>query len=285
MSRRTKIAVIAGFVLLAVLVMTSLFPPLRMASGFDRLSTSEMRRAERMFEEAVASPSEASWQQPARSSGFQIDRHSDFTALTETEGDCRGRGIYLLRNQGASSPVAVTAPHRGSDRHTGTLAEMLFREGGLAAAGWNSAPRRKSAECSAHGDLAKARRHFFTAFTTGFAQVYPQGRVVQLHGFDRQRRSSGAGRAADFIVSDGTDRPGDRLLALSECLTFALPEWNVRVYPLDAAELGGLSNVQGEALREIGFAGFVHVEISLAARRALLEKEDMRRHFVQCLMA
>jgi hypothetical protein len=203
--------------------------------------------------------------------------------LAEPDDACEGKGVYLLRDEEDVAPVALMAPHRGADRWTGNIAAQLFDEHPFAAAAWNSAPRHASSECDTHGDVTRVPTHFFTSFSLAFASRFPQGRVVQLHGFDRKLRTSAAGRRADIIVSDGTESPSDGLLSLADCLGNALPLHVISAFPVDTPELGALHNRQGQALRNAGFDGFVHVEIASELRRSLTEDAQLRASLAQCL--
>lgn len=207
----------------------------------------------------------------------------DAVLLRENAGKCAGQGIYWLRS-GAHVPLAITAPHRGSDRHTGTLASMLFMETGALAAAWNSAPRKPTRSCASGINLARAEHHLFNAFNLGFADRSSSGLIVQLHGFDGERRNSMAARDAGMIISNGTAEPTTRLLDLSDCLSLAFAPVPVLVYPGDTSELGALSNMQGQLLREAGFDGFAHIEISAELRADLIDNDARRGKLAQCLV-
>ena len=194
--------------------------------------------------------------------------------------DCSTLGEYAVRATGVA--LALAAPHRDSDRHTGDLVEFLFVETGARAAAWNTAPRRPSATCPDTVDLAREAEHPFTAFALAFADAYPGGSIVQLHGFDAARRYSEAGDAA-AIVSNGTASPGVRVFDLADCLSLAFAPAPVMVYPGDARELGAVTNAQGEALRQAGFEGFAHLELSLAMREALMTDPALRARLAACL--
>ena len=209
---------------------------------------------------------------------------SEDTALfKEASGECAGRGVYWLR-EGGSNQLAITAPHRGADRHTGTLAAALFEETGARAAAWNSAPRRPTAKCSHAIDLAREKDHVFSAFALAFARKVPSGLIVQLHGFEAERRYSNKAQEAAIILSNGTDTPSDRVLDIADCLSLAFAPQPVLVYPGDTGELGALSNAQGQLLNAAGFGGFVHIEIAANLRSALVEDEALRAKFASCLM-
>lgn len=262
-----------------------LFPSLRDAVGIARPDSAQLSAARSLFATALDRATPTRLQQMASPAAFQahlVDAQWQGVVLKEAEGQCEGRGIYLVRSK-ATLPLAITAPHRGSDRHTGTLASQLFAESGAAAAAWNSAPRKPSADCPHAIDLAKAEDHPFTAFAVSFAQHYPSGRVVQLHGFDRTKRTDAGGRDSGVILSNGTTEPDEALLDLADCLSIALAPLPVRVFPLETGELGALTNTQGTALRDVGFAGFLHIEMDLDLRLALTQDAVKRATFLQCL--
>ncbi len=205
-------------------------------------------------------------------------------AMAEFEGPCRGGGEYLLRSPAPDvRSLLVSAPHRGADRFTGPLAYSTFVEGHAAAAAWNTVPRNAGGCGAANSDLAHLERHPFTAFAIAFATTYPLGRVVQLHGFHPARRVTAAGRAATVILSNGSDEVTPAVRAVAQCLRRAFPGERIAIFPTDVSELGARSNVQGQRLRAGGFAGFVHVELSLRFRKQLTASDAMRRAFGSCL--
>ncbi len=221
---------------------------------------------------------------PTGFAGYLVDTPFRGLAIDEPEGSCRGGGTYMLRSEPGLLPLLITAPHRGADRHTGPLAMAILVEGRAAAAGWNSVPRRSSCK-SGSSDLARIKLHPFTALSAGFALAYPNGRIVQVHGFDRNRRTTLAGKAASIILSNGSNRVSPAVRAVAECLRHSLPSESVAVFPTDVSELGALRNAQGRRLREIGFEGFVHAELSLALRERLINDSSLRRRFGACLEA
>ncbi len=213
----------------------------------------------------------------------KIDDVHDAVLLREAPQDCAGRGIYWLR-EGSESRLAITAPHRGSDRHTGMLAASLFQETKARAAAWNSAPRRPTSNCSNAIDLAREKDHTFSAFGLAFADAIPDGLMVQLHGFDGAHRHTRAAQDAAMIISNGTNKPSERLLDIADCLSLAFAPSSVLVYPGDTGELGALTNAQGQLLNAAGFDGFVHLEIAAGLREAMIEDASLRAKLAACLM-
>ena len=215
--------------------------------------------------------------------GFAVDTQANVSTLREIPDRCEGRGVYSLRQKPARA-LAITAPHSEADRDTGTLAGILFEETSARAAAWNSAPRRGSSDCGPAIDLTDLEDHPFTAFALAFAEAQPDGSIIQLHGFERTRRSTLEAHDAAVIVSNGTERPDAALLELADCLSRVSAPATVLVHPGDTSELGALTNAQGRALREAGFAGFVHLELSASWRETLLSDDARRKNFAHCLV-
>ncbi len=287
--RRLLLAMI--IMVLAVTTLAALLRPLRQAGGFVVPDAAEARNAQAMFGAALAgarlgqTPPQLGSE--AKHLGLVAARVEapDGLALTEPEENCAGRGAYLLRRGGDVSPVALVAPHRGADRYTGTIVQLLMAEYRFGAAAWNSAPRRASAACAHAGDVAREPTHYITAFSLAFAHQYPRGRIVQIHGFEGKNRQSSDAGMADFILSDGTSNPPPILREVAACLIREFPDHQVRVFGIDSDELGATTNRQGRALRSAGFAGFTHVEISPGMREQLVGDRAARARFAACLEA
>ncbi|WP_432199960.1 hypothetical protein ACRAQ7_09755 [Erythrobacter sp. W53] len=261
-----------------------LFPPFGETRSLARADHAQFARVQSAFAGILAEHS--SDMSVLEDLGFQADRLTNAPGtkvIAEKAGSCAGQGVYWLRED-AGAGLAITAPHRGSDRHTGSLAATLFLETGAKAAAWNSAPRRPTKQCDAALDLAKEKNHVFSAFTTSFAEFAQDSLIVQLHGFDGDRRKSLAAQEAGMILSNGTERPSEKLLDLADCLSIAFNPERVLVYPVGTRELGALQNAQGQLLREAGFDGFVHMEISADLRAELIEDGALRGKLAACLV-
>jgi hypothetical protein len=263
-----------------------LFPPLREAIGIDRPDAGQLDKTQQLFGDALAGQGHARLALRAGELGFTAAAQSQAwqgVMISDGGRDCANRGSYLFRDPPDASPIAITAPHRGSDRNTGTIAASLFLESSAAAAAWNSAPRNPGPDCAHAIDLARQPDHPFTAFALAFANTYPDGTIIQLHGFERMKRASGAASGADMILSNGTREPTPRLLDLADCLSRNLAPHQALVFPYETGELGALSNAQAIALGEVGFDGFVHLELSAEFRQKLAEEKDLRNRLSHCL--
>lgn len=195
----------------------------------------------------------------------------------------RGRGLFVLRPQHAGDVLQV--PHSFKDRQTREIGLQLFAEGRFAAAAWNTVPRWEER----HGqridaDLAHQSDSYFNAFTRAVGRHWPTARVLQIHGFDPDKRKSRAAADASLIISNGTSRSTAPLRSAAACLARDLAV-NVGVYPDTVRELGGTTNAQGSVLRSIGHDGFVHLEMSADFRRRLSAEHATRRAWLNCLQS
>lgn len=204
--------------------------------------------------------------------------------VQEAEGRREGKGIYALRMTGA--PVLLQAPHRYKDLHSGTLLARLFAQGGARAAAWNTVPRwyDDAQGVRVTADLAHLETSYFNAFATAFAKADPKGaRVVQVHGFDPRNRSTALGAIAGAILSSGAATPSAAVRQIGGCLTPAFAPDPVFLFPEDVTELGATTNSTAAALRALGFAGFVHIELSRDLRERLVGSPELSGRMARCL--
>lgn len=250
-------------------------------------SMTELQRAEAAFrgllqrrEETPVTPDSA-WEELGFETLRVIDNGVTWQVLREARGHCRGQGLYLIR-EGAAPELMLQVPHGYHDLHTDDIALRLAITP-LRAIAFNSVPRHYSRHgAKRNADLAQRTDSFFVALTRAFAATFPNGRIVQLHGFSREKRTTPAGAGAAVIVSAGTRWPSPGTEAVAACL-HAHVDAPVRLYPRDVQELGGTRNLQGRILRGQGHSGFVHVELSRAMRGRLQREDTLSAHFARCL--
>lgn len=239
----------------------------------------ELRTAEKLFQRTLAGKEDVdalkrSWKD-LRFELIEVSAGSEhFLVLRELPEHRTGRGFYVFR-RGRTPAIAVQAPHATEDLHTGQIALRLFAEGALAAGAWSTLPRTSA-------DLAHLSASYFQAFTRAFATTSRHGVVVQLHGFEAGKRTSTAGKETDVIASNGTKRPPGWVLGIARALR---ENWtgSLKLYPTDIRELGGTTNAQVQLLQDLGYDGFLHLEMSLAFRKRLLEDRKLREDFLKCL--
>lgn len=206
----------------------------------------------------------------------------EFLILMESEGQGKGRGFYAFR-RGAPRAFAIQAPHSFSDLQTGEIAARLFLESKAVAVAWNNTSRNVGqADGSTNTDLAHIKRSYLQAFTKAFGETFKNGVILQLHGYNKDRRSSPEGYLSDVIVSNGTREPGRVVRRLVICLSSDKLR-KISLYPHDVQELGGTTNAQGRLLRRLHFAGFIHIELSPEVRRRLSTDSAYRQFFLRCI--
>lgn len=217
--------------------------------------------------------------------GFELltlaEHGEQWLVLREPTDTCRGQGLYLIR-LGATPGLMLQVPHGYRDLHTDDIAAGLLQVPWHVIA-FNTVPRhytRRGRRVDA--DLAHREDSFLAALTRAYADIHPAGRLVQLHGFSPQKRSTAAGRSAAAIISSGAAWPSAGAIAVADCLQRRLQE-PVRLYPRDVRELGGTRNVQGRLLRERGHDGFVHVELARPLRERLRKEQELRSGLAACL--
>lgn len=247
----------------------------------------QQRLAEAAFVSLLQSPDDVGdravtdWQ----TLGFRLQRFGignvTWLLLHQESGQCSGQGLYLVR-MGAAADLVLQVPHGYFDRYTDDIAMGLLQEP-VRAIAFNTARRHYTRHGSkVDADLAHRSDNLFAALTRAFARVFPSGRLVQLHGFNPDRRNSAAGRSAVAIISAGSGKPSSDSVAVSACLQTLL-DGPVRLYPRDIRELGGTGNVQGRMLRAHGHAGFVHVELDRRTREHLRAHDRPGSGFAACL--
>jgi hypothetical protein len=236
-----------------------------------------------LFAEPAAPPDTAAWGAMNYHIGRLSDLESSFVAISEPPAERRGHAVFLINPDPGAHPIFLQAPHRFHDRLSGDIVLRLLMEGHLMAAGWNTFPRYgpKGAPPQPDTDLAHTEATHMIGAARRFARRFPQGRVVQIHGFSGTKRRTPQGKMAAMVVSNGTRTPGSTTQRLVQCLKRHAP--HVFSYPDEVQELGGTTNSVGQALRAIGWPGFVHMEINPAFRTRLRDDAPMRRHLLHCL--
>lgn len=250
------------------------------------ISPAEMLRVEYLFLRMFQGERSMQLRQAWLSLGFNMqlvnDRGAEFLVLYESEGMRIGRGLYVFR-QSLPQPIALQAPHSFQEYHTREIVLDMMREAHVAAAAWNTVPRSiPQYGATIDADVAHQENSFFKAFSRAFAIHYANGRILQVHGFDQQKRTTQAGATAAMIISSGRQIPTPAALAAGQCLKQHIPG-PVHIYPHDVLELGATTNAIGRALMQLGHAGFLHLEISRKMRERMRNDASLRQSVLQCM--
>lgn len=244
--------------------------------------TDELKQVRRAFQLELAGQSaDEVWD------ALAMQRISKPQALyfREAKSSRTGRGLFAIGSGARVKPWLLQAPHAKSDKFTGRIVAQIFSEGAFKAAMWNSVPRKtrmENAVVERTADMAHLPGTYWQAVTESFARYYGGGKIIQFHGFAQSKRKSAVGRHSDMILSAGHQYPPLWVRESAQCLKKSLPA-KISLYPYDVKELGATTNVQGHVLQNLGFNGFLHIEMSLQLRQQLLQRQDLRQLLLSCI--
>jgi|Deesub1362A_J573_1020465.scaffolds.fasta_scaffold00412_12 hypothetical protein len=194
-----------------------------------------------------------------------------------------GRGLMIFRLEDYRGFV-IQVPHSFTDIHTRKIGLRLFLDSRAEAVIFNTVRRQYSdSGTTVDADMAHIRESYFTVFAKTFAETHPSGYIIQLHGFSRAKRKTPSGRESDVIISSGRSTASSITTTIYRCLKNSMGE-RVNLYPYDVRELGGRKNSIAGILNEMGFNGFVHIEMSRAIRDRLVNDRSLYRGFEGCLI-
>ena len=252
-------------------------------------SPSTLRAAETAFRRMLESPAASTHGALWSALGFEVVELTlggrRFSFVREQAGRREGRGAYLFAHA-SSARWALQAPHVPSDLRTGRIAARLAVQGDFRVVAWNTLPRRVAGQGAgdtpASTDVTHVPGTWFSALARAYAAQFPDGRVLELHGFDPAQRRSASARGADFIVSPAHRGTSAAASAFADCLA-ATGLGKVLRFPTEIGELGGTTNVNARLLHALGFDGFIHLEIAPAARELLARRRSAREELLKCL--
>ena len=249
---------------------------------------SEIARIELLFARGLDRPMSAGTIRAWEEHGFvaeSIRLQGDACHLLfEKAGARMGRGLFLLcptRSQGS----VLLIPHGFHDRFTAEIGALLAEEGRFRAVAWNTTPRQPTEDDEServNQDAEIEIENYFTGLARAVSVLGLPGPMIQLHGFAPYLRSTEAGRRARAILSSGSNDPHQSTLDVASCLEHELGD-RLLVYPTEVSELGGTQSQIAAVLRAWGRRDFLHLELSFALRKKLLEDSDTRRSLIDCV--
>lgn len=245
-------------------------------------TTAELAQAEQLFAALLAGSEAPELPEMAARLGFDLLQVAapDARVMVEKADARRGRGLYAFR---AGYLDTLQIPHAFKDEMTRDIGLALFAEGRFGAAAWNTVPRFYDQDgLRIDADMAHLEATYFNAFTRAVARARPQATVLQIHGFEQGKRKTGDAAAADLILSAGHAHPPESLRKRWQCL-LRQTEVKATLYPETSRELGGTTNSQVAVLKSLGYAGFIHAEMSRPLRLALRDNALQRKNLLACL--
>ncbi len=205
----------------------------------------------------------------------------NYYLLSEMAKPYSGQGLFIVSKH-SNSKVLLQAPHAFHDMKSGVIALNMMRENALKALAINTVNRTTKFKSNGDkkSDMAHLTESLFVQFSKAFVEVYSDGKIVQLHGFNSKKWSDS--NEFELIISNGTRTTNLSMAKQGQCLSHAL-SLQSHIYPRDVNFLGGTTNAIGSVVRKQGFTGFMHIEMSLNLRKKLYQSADMRRLFVECI--
>jgi hypothetical protein len=221
--------------------------------------------------------------------GFHLETlEADCQALLEDSQLRRGAAAVVFR-QGEARSVAVEVPHSFFDESTLAIGLALFDAASARALIVNTVHRYRSQrgsppdamtmgdedENAPASDVAHAAQSYFLAAHAAFLRGFPEGIVIQIHGF---RDSSAEGIDAVLSAARTTTTLEPLATRLREDLGL-----RVAIYPKDIRQLGGTKNAQAKLSRQQS-RRFIHLELSQSLRLRLIQDERLLGRFASSIV-
>lgn len=164
----------------------------------------------------------------------------------------------------------LQAPHQFFDLHTGDIARLWFEREDIHVLMLNTTHRYDTDR----SDLSRLERSFFTATISAFIEAKSSGKVIQVHGFNEDKRKTVSAQYADFILSNGQPEPYSDFVTMQSCLRDS-SQLLARAYGRDVFELGATINPVGRLINRSADSGlrFLHIEMPRPIRIAMKEQE------------
>ena len=245
---------------------------------------SELQESKKLFAELLKGNLSQDLEILFNKINFRLDRYKsnaeNIIVVRENKPPYQGLGMFIIRLNG--NGIMLQAPHAFKDLHTGQLAIHLMLEGNYSALAINTVPRSYlSAGIKQEPDMAHMYNTHFISISHAFSDQYPNGQIVQLHGFNSARRPATISTA--MIISAGVKKSDSKVQQQQKCLARTI-KGEVKAYPDDINILGGTTNSIGRYLRARGFSAFRHYEMNLPTRKVLLKQKDLRGNFSECIV-
>ena len=263
------------FITMLMIFMTPLISHAEKKEGFSPKSMAEAEKLfKHLFKHATVTHEII---QACKKLGFQLDEVAigqDSCWRLKPVKLSSTSGYYLIR-QNPKLTYMLQAPHSFDDLYTDMIALNTFHEHSLVAVALSTASRSAL-------ELTKEPVSYFQAFSQAFIEAYPEGKVIQYHGFTQLKRTSKMAKQSDIIVSSGSESTPAWIKKFHQCLS-AKTGLAIHLYPVQVKELGGTLNAQGDLLRQQGSDGFLHIEINYPARQKMKKDAQLRKLLIDCI--
>ena len=212
--------------------------------------------------------------QKAEISPWQYGVSNNIHQLKNTS-PIHGGGALLYRIN--AKACAISIPHRFFDTHTYQIGKQLFNAHCQLLV-HNTHHRYSDSIDGLSMDYSKRHYNLHNAAILAFQALHKDAKVIQVHGFNQQKRTTAKAKKADFIISQG--KKGN---VIKKQLTLCLSKLskNSYFYPELVQELGGTKNILHTL--NIRPYSFIHIEISKPMRKRLIEEQHLMSQFSECI--
>ncbi len=252
---------------------------------YEQASDDELKQAEHLFNLLFTQSSNTEAKTLAIKLGFTWKENKKNIYLKEMNTQNKrktGKGEYRF-SKIVKKGIALQAPHRYHDKHTGVIVKKLFSQYDISSIALNSLPRNAVTKgISASADLAHSDNNYHIAYSRAFANHFPHGNLIQLHGFNAKKRTSIIARDADIIMSTASSWSSNYLFKVQKCLS--TQNWVSLRFPQQVKELGATQNSIASVMRQLGHVGFTHLELNLSSREAIVNDKSQLKRFAGCLL-
>ncbi len=253
---------------------------------YQEISEAEMTSVTELFEKVlqgnITPAIKTLWENLGYEMIFSSEKKGNIVILKESHTAKFGRGLYWI-NLALPKKYALEIPHVPSDALTREISLQLLPEGQFFAIAWNTVRRSyREGEQLINADMAHLKKSYLMAFSRAISKQFPQGKIIQIHGFSENKRETEAGSRADMIVSSASHNPSHWVLKYANCMKHQ-SSYVVSVYPNEITELGGTRNTVALDLLKNGYSGFVHIEMSRKFREAMVDSDALRHSFSSCI--
>ncbi len=190
-------------------------------------------------------------------------------------------------NQKGQQNLFIQAPHRFFDQYTGHIVDSWWQSGKLGWVFMNSVNRYlgKNLADTLDSDFSSAEPNPLVAVSTGYLASHNNGLIIQVHGFNSEKRSSVFGKKADFIISHGQKgliKPTTISNNLKQCLNNKLNALSY-IFPNEVNELGATKSQTSRALAQ-RYQHYIHIEISDSMRYRLMNNPEDNQLVLDCIL-
>lgn len=232
---------------------------------------------------------------------LQLLRQEPMDNMTHYFPPEENQGVLTIKTPLKTNKInIIQIPHAFFDLHSLDIGQQMFDSEWADVLMVNTEHRYETK----NSDLARLRYSLFTGMVDALkilnSQIDSENkkriRVIQIHGYNENKRKTESAQQTDMILSNGSVIPDLYMLQVQSCLRDNA-QLLARVYGRDVFELGATVNPVGKLLRRDTdhHIQFLHVELPRRIREAMVFGESggadqkmepqIMRQVMKCLLS